>query len=156
MDFDITKVIFDVEDERVKNLIGKRVIFGTDIRSLKKDIEQYKVLSIGILRGVDKRTQYFVFDNGRYANVIYPDTEVEGDYRPYKERQEVYNAAYDRSPKTPPDARPFVWIRHKESGNILLVTGYLTNGIFADNFYSFEELFEKFEYLDGTPCGVRL
>jgi hypothetical protein len=154
MGFDITKVIFDVEDERVKDLIGKWVVFRQNLLSLKESIEHSTVLPGAILRGVDKERNYFCFDDGRYTNLIYL-TERLGAYRPYKERQEVYNATYDRVPKTPSDARPFVWIRHKESGNILLVTGFLTNGIFADNFYSFEELFEKFEYLDGLPCGVR-
>ena len=156
MDFDITKVIFDVCDARVKDLIGKKVVLGTNLFAISKDVERETDAFVDVLKGIDKIHGYFMFDNGRMANLIYPATEIENSYRPYKERQEVYNAAYDRSPKTPPDARPFVWIRHKESGNILLVTGYLTNGIFADNFYSFEELFEKFEYLDGTPCGVRL
>lgn len=155
MDFDITKVIFDVEDERVKDLIGKKVVLGTNLFAISKNVERETDAFVCVLKGIDKIHNYFMFDNGRLANLIYPIEDRQTSYRPYKERQEVYNAAYDRSPKTPPDARPFVWIRHKESGNILLVTGFLTNGIFADNFYSFEELFEKFEYLDGLPCGVR-
>lgn len=83
-----------------------------------------------------------------------PEVEPVGRYRPYKDRAELYNYVFAKAPESLPAlARPLVWIKHKESGNVLLITGYLNNGIFADNFYSFEELYEKFEYMSGKPCG---
>lgn len=83
-----------------------------------------------------------------------PEVEHVERYRPYKDRAELYNYVFGKAPAgLPENARPLVWIKHKESDNVLLITGYLNNGIFADNFYSFEELYEKFEYMSGKPCG---
>ena len=90
------------------------------------------------------------------TKVIQSEPEVEHveRYRPYKNRAELYNYIFGHAPADlPENARPLVWIKHKENDNVLLITGYLSNGIFADNFYSFEELYEKFEYMSGKPCG---
>lgn len=117
---------------------------------LPSGIEQYFALAYPIPLDVTKVIQ------NEPEEVVQNEPEVEpaGRYRPYKDRAELYNYVFTKAPESlPANARPLVWIKHKESGNVLLITGYLNNGVFADNFYSFEELYEKFEYMSGKPCG---
>ena len=163
MKFETSKVIYDNKQDDITQLLGKPFYFHDNLLDLQKVVESENRERVGILLDVKDATFPFMIEeeNGNriWASLIYQAegvNMVRKEYRAYEYRQELYNKAYDLNEGVPEFARPLVWIRHKESGNVLLITGYLNNGVFADTFYSFAELFEKFEYLDGTPCGVRV
>lgn len=49
-----------------------------------------------------------------------------------------------------------VWIKHKTTKDMFMVTGYCENGIIADEFIPFDDLFEYYTFLDKSPCGVEI
>ena len=165
MMFETSKVIYDCmkvfPSEETK---GAEYYFHNNLLALNKAVENESLDFRGKLVDVEDSDEPFVLRTPEgeiaHASLIYPipidETKVIVPvYRPFKDISEVYKVVYEKWGKnTPEDARPFVWIFHKESGNVLLITGYLNNGIFADNFYSFEELFDNFLFLDGSYCGV--
>ena len=163
MKFETSKVIYDSSTIKLtEENAGKEFYFSDYILDLSEIVEHETVDFRGYVVGIDDSDVPFSVKTAdgdiRYARLLYPaEGKVIKKYRPYENKNELYDDVYKRQPKTiPVNARPLTWIMGKGNGNVLLITGYLSNGILADDFYSFEELFEKFEYLDGTPCGVRL
>jgi len=77
-------------------------------------------------------------------------------FRPYRDCDEMIADFKIRSNTT---IMPLIWIKHKKSKNILLVTGFEKIGqsdvCTSDMSLDFVELFNDFMYLDGTPCGVK-
>ena len=60
--------------------------------------------------------------------------------------------------KLPENCNPFIWVRNKLTKEEIIITGYnrQTDYIYVDDdFQSLESLFEKYEFLDGSPCGVK-
>lgn len=91
-----------------------------------------------------------------YLESIEPDKNETIVYRPYKNRQEILDDGYTMNAKAiPPNARPLLWVRNKNTGDVYLITAYTFNGVLLDEFFDFEELFKFYEYLNGLPCGVR-
>ena len=89
-----------------------------------------------------------------YLKSIEPDGNEKVTYRPYKSIQEMLDDGYAINAKAiPPYARPLVWVCRKHTGDEYLINGFCTNGVMIDAFYTYEELFEQFEYLNGMPCG---
>ena len=86
---------------------------------------------------------------------IEPVKDKEPTYRPYKNVREILAYAYDiQEKKIPPNARPFLWVARKKVGDEYLINGFCADGVMMDAFYTYEELYEQFEYIDGSPCGV--
>lgn len=61
--------------------------------------------------------------------------------------------------KLPENCNPFIWVRNKLTKEEVIITGYnrQTDYIYVDDdFQSLESLFEKYEFLDGSPCGGKV
>ena len=55
------------------------------------------------------------------------------------------------------DVVPLIWVRDKECHSVNLITAYNENCVFIqDVFFDLSELFDKYEFLDGTPCGIEV
>lgn len=76
-------------------------------------------------------------------------------YRPYYSVKEMLED-YKKRFKTK-DRIPLIWLRDKfyldDIG--LIVSFGITTVCITDVGYSLEEVFDKFVYIDETPCGVK-
>ena len=176
MKFEIHKVEYDGDKTFLPAI--EEVYYEDDLLRLQKVVEEESVNRRGRLLKVDNDLIPFKVQNPEgmeiWVKYIYPiprdETKVlskesleekgyiepnkEPSYRPYKNKQEVLDDAYAMQVKAiPPNARPLVWIKHKGTGDMYLIGGFCNYGVIADAFYSFEELFNQFEYLNGMPCG---
>lgn len=167
MKFEVHKVIYDVTDERVKDLIGKKVVLGTNLYSLSKDVEQESDAFVDVLKGIDKTHGYFMFDNGRMANLIYP-ADNPTTYRPFESPEEMidifrfrvcevdgYNPVVDGY--SPSVSLPIIWLKYKDSNTRQMVTAFADTGIeMGSTYMSWGAAFKDMVFLDNTPCGVKI
>ena len=76
--------------------------------------------------------------------------------RPFENIAELI-AHYDRTANNsrPANTMPLIWVRDKECKSENLIIAYNENCVFIqDVWFTLSELFDKYEFLDGTPCGV--
>ena len=176
MKFEIHKVEYDGSKTMP---VFDEVYYEDDLLRLQKVVEEESANRRGRIVKVDNDTIPFKVQNPEgieiWVKYIYPipkdETKVltkealeEKGYiakdkqlslRPYKSVQEILDVAYNVTKNNiPKNARPLLWVRHKNTGNVFLITAYCENGVMLDEFYDFEELFKFFEYIDGSPCGV--
>lgn len=83
------------------------------------------------------------------------------EYRPFNSIDELTTEFKKRFwTQTPAYALPLIWVKSKGNNDRYLITGYIDNEdykqvVAADNkYYGLIVLFENFEFLDGSPCGV--
>lgn len=176
MQFEIHKVEYDGRKEIPTT---DEVFYGNSLLDLQKVVEEESPNGRGRLTKVDPDSLPFrimtpegievwvkyiypipkdetkVIDNEALEEKSYFVKDKQPVLRPYKNIQEILDVAYNVTKKNIPDnAKPLLWVRHKNTGNVFLVTAYCENGVMLDEFYDFEELFKFFEYIDGSPCGV--
>lgn len=160
------------------------VYVGDTVKELKFNVEHENSARRGKLRSVSEDVTFpfkVIMPNGieQFFALVYPipvdETKViskkaleekgyiepvnKNDviFRPFKNMKEILDDCYSMQVKAiPPNARPLTWVARKNVGDEYLITGFCENGVMIDAFYSFEELFEQFEYLNGMPCGVRV
>lgn len=151
-----------------------KVYVGDTVQEIEFNVEHENLNRYGTLVGISEGVSYpfeVEFPDGvrQFFALVYPvpaafekkaadypsDVLPDREERPFLSREELLDSIrrYQKQ-ALPPYTKQLCWIKHKGSGNILLITGYLTNGVFADSFYSFEDLYTKFEFLDGAICGV--
>lgn len=79
-------------------------------------------------------------------------------WRPFKNIRELKDTWSDKAGMSADYEEPLIWIRDKKRPDITrLITGF--NGgskcvAIAGEWRIFEALFDEYEFLDGTPCGV--
>lgn len=82
----------------------------------------------------------------------------EKKWRPFKDVDELKKVWSDkRSPLVRPDIEePMIWVKEKQGSRTIQIRGfdYTNNWIYAGRWCTFEALFNAFEFLDDTPCGV--
>lgn len=182
MDFNLSNIGYKSTEKLIQSAEkGIEVYTGDNIRELEFNVLQDNKARRGKLvevqdcnfypfcvMAVDGSKQYFAYvypipiDNTKIISS--PDTQedkglceqAEPIFLPYPNMSECINHAKSLAPESDATHPPLVWIRHKENGNTFIVTGFLNTGVFADTFYNFEELLEKFEYFNHEPCGVTL
>ena len=99
-------------------------------------------------------------DKLRQLGEMFPENAQK--YRPFKnydEFAEFYFKKYrNRTGLEPIDTgidNPYIWVKDKECFNSFLIIGVQGGAVWiVDKWYSFEELLEKFSFIDGTECGV--
>lgn len=82
--------------------------------------------------------------------------------RPFKDCDELvkYWTEKYQSVVRPANTMPLVWVKKKEGGSVCLITGF-DNGdggwgscvFLEDVWIDLKELFDDFEFLDGSPVG---
>lgn len=83
----------------------------------------------------------------------------ESNYRPYKNLEEFkkdiekrYNDDFNMIIQN-----KNIWLKYKKTGGIYMISGFMdaTFGIIINGgCYGFDMLFERYTYLDGSPCGI--
>lgn len=89
---------------------------------------------------------------------------AEKEYRPFNSIDELTTEFVKRfRTKTPSYALPLIWVKSSIKGknDRYLITGYVDNEDYKqlvaidDKYYGLGVLFENFQFLDGSPCGVK-
>jgi hypothetical protein len=86
---------------------------------------------------------------------------AEKEYRAFASIDELTTEFVKRfKTKTPSYALPLIWVKLKGKNDRGLITGYIDNEgngqlvKIGDKYYGLGVLFEDFQFLDGSPCGV--
>lgn len=81
----------------------------------------------------------------------------EPTYRPYKDTDEMIEDFKKRfNVEVPPYALPEIWVENKFSKVRRLITGFRVISVdIYDSEWSMNELFNRYTYLDGSPCGMK-
>lgn len=88
------------------------------------------------------------------SGIIFNKVEKEPQYRPYKDTDEMIDDYKKRFNVThvPAISMPFIWI--KEDGATYLITEFCLRVVCLGSLIvSLQSLFDRFTYLDGSPCG---
>ena len=83
------------------------------------------------------------FDWYDYAYRIKPEPK----YRPFKNQEECWNEMHKHL--------DFGWLREKESGYLFNTIAVFDSIRIKENAYNYSLVFERFEFLDGAPFGVK-
>ena len=92
--------------------------------------------------------------------LMWEKPKTEKHYRPFRDTDELIKVWLEKGGKWQKRelTMPLIWVRGKISKNTntgWLVTGIGYDGVaLGDTSLSWEELFEDWEFLDGSPCGV--
>lgn len=91
----------------------------------------------------DEENSYYLLHKDKF-----PEPK-EKKYRPFKDCSELVNHCGTK----------LIWIRDKTEdakGDIELITGFTEHGnvLLNGTSYPLQHLFQMYEFLDGTPCGV--
>lgn len=71
----------------------------------------------------------------------------ESKYRPFKTQKECWEEMHKHL--------DFGWLREKESGYLFNTIAVFDSIRIKENAYNYSLVFERFEFLDGTPFGVK-
>lgn len=172
MKFYVDKVFVSLNADDVK--IGSKGYCADSLVNLKAAVENEVRLAYGkVTRINDKYCPYrFRIDNITDKAFFYLIKESQEDkFRPYSNPDEMiedfkkrYNAYGGWSGKDNPMYNPMIWIKSKATGFRHLVTDYSDDNCGHCNksciwigslSIMFKELFDKYTYLDGTPCGIK-
>ena len=164
MTFDKNKVYTALNADEVK--VGSKGYFADSITELKNKIkdEDEKFSEVGKVY-TENNIYRFSDSNGFDYSLFYiVGAPAEDKYRPYETTDEMiedfkerakkhYNANFFKCPMF----HVSVWVKNKQTGCMCLVTDYLERTVFCSEFsYTMEELFDKYTYLDGSPCGKKI
>ena len=91
-------------------------------------------------------------------DVILKKVKKEPEYRPYKDTEEMIADYKERFKvdKVPSFCMPLIWVKDKNDAftHISLITAFTGVSIgSAGVFRSMDLLFDRYTYLDGSPCG---
>lgn len=172
MKFYVDKVFMSLNADDVK--IGSKGYCADSLVNLKTAVENEVKLAYGeVTRINDKDCLYrFCIDSIIDKAFFYFVEEPEKKPRPYSNPEEMiedfkkrYNSYGGWSGKDNPMYNPLIWIKSKATGFRHLVTDYGDNDncghcnkscIWIGTLpIKFKELYERYTYLDGTPCGIK-
>ena len=71
----------------------------------------------------------------------------ESEYRPFKSKEECWDEMHNH-----PD---FGWVISKNCKTIYQIDSISNNLIIDYAIYSFDDMYQKYEFLDGTPFGIK-
>lgn len=168
MRFDVHKVVDSVETGMT--LIGSRGYYGDTLVELENNVINE-----------DGERELFVIDKDRndpfggkllngcpfFSRYYYPveEKKEEPKYRPFVCVDELLSTFDNRVCKNPnarpPFTMPLIWVKYKapatETSTVQMLTAFSKDGVeMGAEFMSWEYFFEKMEFLDNTPCGVKI
>ena len=169
MEFDKSKVFTAVNADEVK--IGSKGYFAGSLAELKANVgaesDGYRGRYFGTVKFIDSESEVFRFirkedDEGRWGLFYLVEEPEEKKFRPYKDWDEMiadfkrrYSSYGGWVGRNNPMYNPLIWVQKKSYKVQHLITGFNGACLRIDYVhYSFEELFDDFTYLDGTPCGI--
>ena len=120
-----------------------------------------KVLAINSLRGlISLECDDAVYDFPYF--VLEKAEKPESQYVPFESKEEFirrYTEVKEGADFDTFEDNLFqcgMWLRYKENGDLILVTGLCDGAIYVRDFtfgVTWKEVLNKFEFIDGAPCG---
>ena len=162
MTFDKNKVYTALNADEVK--VGSKGYFADNLEDLRAFVsEDDDPRTLIEVMGEEYRCRFHEGEN--IWNLFYLVEEPEEDkYRPYENTDEMiedfkerakkhYNANFFKCPMF----HVSIWVKNKKTDCKSLITDSSKDMVFfSDTRFTTEELFDKYTYLDGTPCGKKI
>lgn len=160
MTFDITKVCYEPK----KELLGTKVYYHNRLNLLDTVVTEENKVYSGFVDKVDETDTEMPFCvGGIWCSLVYPVEEPKGGsipkYRPFADVEEFIDTYETRvfPSKNPPNTMPLIWVKHKESETIELITAFCKDGVETSAEYrTWGTLFDTMVFLDNSPCGVEI
>lgn len=158
MTFELNKIIDDTSTD-IKP--GTVVYYANNLEHLKDFVETEKVK--GVLTGVTTFGRFRITANGGEvdAKYIYPAGEVVEETRAFLDVNEfiyTYEHRVCKNPAArPPHTMPLIWVKHKNSNTVELVTAFCDDGIeMGGTYMTWGYFVDAMVFLDNSPCGVEI
>lgn len=158
MRFDKSKVYTALNADEVK--VGSKGFFADNLECLQMRVEAHNVADIHELVGVNTPDHMYRFcsdDSDIKYVLFYP---VEEELVPFDDTQElkIYFKQKFSISCAPTGCAPFIWVKEKTvDASELLITGFTDISVLIDSaWYSMQELFENFVFLDGETVGKKV
>lgn len=162
-------IIIDPTSDEAKNYIGKEIYFSDNIRMClcraNNDINGF----MGILNEINENDHYpFKVNDNSYQIIIPKKEEPKPEYVPFEIADEFLDAYEDANYSITNGTienrllnHGGIWIRSKDSSFMgeaaTMIIEICYDGIQLGNSHDskvlWDNLFEDYEFLDGTPCG---
>lgn len=97
----------------------------------------------GVTDWVDTDEINFEYEGQKIKHRIKPELK----YRPFKNQEECWKEMHKHF--------DFGWLREKESGYLFNTIAVFDSIKIKENDYNYSLVFERFEFLDGTPFGIK-
>lgn len=155
-------IIMDPEDPRLEGAIGKECYFSEYPKRLLSSAKNNSPEYLDCLTDIRKEGACpFVDKNGSaWTLIIIKKEEPKPKYMPFKDMYEFVNSYFYSNTNDNEQSLQFlnlnaIWLRYNNNA-IRLVTDIWTDGVYlgSDRLKTkWEELFSKYTFLDGSPCG---
>lgn len=148
----------EILDIRTKDkaVVGKEYVFSDILYNL---INSPQNCAVNILGRVKKDASLpFEISCKLGFQFIREVIEEEPKYRPYRDTDELKADFFKDCPRMDKRHRPAIWVVTK-FGSEYEIGGFSNDGqhvlIHCAGTYTMKELFENFNFLDGSPCGIK-
>lgn len=158
MTFDITKVCYKASEE----LLGEEVYFAQSLQALEEIVTTENGVYKGYVTKLDKEGSTMPFCvGGIWSNYIYltgKKKETVPKYRPFENIDELIQRwNFINTCTRPPNTMPLIWVKHKDSETVELITAFCKDGVEMGGAYMTWGFFlDAMVFLDNTPCGVEI
>lgn len=165
-------IIMDPKDSRLENAIGKKVYCSSDINLLlhRANNDEYE-MTLTQVEDVDSEPFTVMNTDGTEydADFIIIKKEEEPEYIPFESVEEFLDEYFLNKEKYTTGILlklEGVWLREKETGALCMATEIWDEGLVIgdtkltiigtdvfNDMMEWDELFSKYSFVDGTPCG---
>ena len=158
-------VLINPSKEGIESLIGKEVYCHENPCLCLKNANKKSTDFLGVLMKIhkDSNNPFCVKQNDgvyKYSCIIEKKEEPKPKYMPFKDMYEFVNRYFYLNTNDNEQSLQLlnmnaIWLRYNNNA-IRLVTDIWTDGVYlgSDRLKTkWEELFSKYTFLDGSPCG---
>ena len=156
MEFDCRKVFGAENADAIKK--GDKVYAANDFAILKDLVNnEGNPDTIKCIRDT-ANFRFQTEDNNYYAFAYLVERAAE-NWRPYKDVNELITAWQEKTGITArPNTMPLIWVRNKIYSGIACITCFYrerSDLAISGCICALDSMFKEYEFLDGTPCGVK-
>lgn len=147
---------------------GDRVIVANTLKELKDRVNIDDPAIIDVIETIgseDEVERFWIEDGGlHFALAFLVEHRPKFLYRPFKNSKEfikTWEVKYPQSKERPSFICPHIWVRPKmevdgEKVDGVMVTCFSESYVCVDTQQvNFKTFLDSFEFLDGTPCGIK-
>lgn len=140
--------------------IGDKVFVADSIKELFRQVENNcgKVFEIKYIDSMEYAYRFTVGTGTVYAFAYLVERAKEKKWRPFKDIQELIDAWKIKTGVTArANTMPLIWVKYNntpyETAQIMAFDNKNNAICVIDTWYDLTELFDKFTFLDNSPCG---
>lgn len=156
MEFDKSRVYTALNADEVK--VGSKGYFADNVRCLEEEVQNEDSMYFGEIeeiRGTYLSYRFCGVGEAPYNLFYLVEEPEEKKFRPYKDTDEMIEDFSKRyKANVPSYGMPLIWLK-SDFGNKFLIIAFTNDSVKTDKGYCLlQEVFEKYTYLDGSPCGI--